>query len=304
MKKVFASHSEVCHVWAQFNQSEGKAGNIFFEGDKIYSYGYHYVMANKVTNKGKTVILTNSNGYSVSTTQHESHMNRALYGLGYTKIPVANPEASMLSSHKDNVQGLINKAVYAIGKAKRARKYKESYLNTAENNINNAKLYIEFFQIKSKLPKSLINAVYCDIEMVAERSEKAKAKERKRQEKQKQAKLKLEQEQNKEKLNEWLNGENINTYNLRCFGVVYLRIKEIDNKQRIETSLGATVGLLAAKKVWEVASKAKDAQTRIDTRFAVDHYTFEYVDKNGNVKIGCHCLNFVEMQRIANILGW
>lgn len=37
MKKVFSTHSEVAHIWAQQNQREGEASNMFFEGDTIYS---------------------------------------------------------------------------------------------------------------------------------------------------------------------------------------------------------------------------------------------------------------------------
>ena len=38
MRRVLKNHDEVCHVWAQQTQSEGRAGNIFFRDKSIYSY--------------------------------------------------------------------------------------------------------------------------------------------------------------------------------------------------------------------------------------------------------------------------
>ena len=67
MKKVFQNHSEVCHIFNLQNQSEGRAGNIFFEGNKIYSYGYHYLLGEFV---GSSTILINNKGYSNSTSKH------------------------------------------------------------------------------------------------------------------------------------------------------------------------------------------------------------------------------------------
>ena len=41
MKTVFANSKEVCHVWASRSQQRGRAGNIFFEDDVLYS-NEHY----------------------------------------------------------------------------------------------------------------------------------------------------------------------------------------------------------------------------------------------------------------------
>lgn len=67
MKKVFSNHSEVCHKFNEQSQPEGKAGNIFFDTDAIYSYGYHYVLGQFVSPK---IIIINDTGYSSSTSKH------------------------------------------------------------------------------------------------------------------------------------------------------------------------------------------------------------------------------------------
>ena len=67
MKKIFSSHSAVCHKFNEQSQEHGRAGNIFFEGDKIYSYGYHYLLGQFISPE---LILINDRGYSSSTSKH------------------------------------------------------------------------------------------------------------------------------------------------------------------------------------------------------------------------------------------
>lgn len=74
MKKVFSNHSDVCHKFNEQSQSEGRAGNIFFEGNKIYSYGYHYLLAEFISHN---TILINDKGYSNSTAKHINILKQA-----------------------------------------------------------------------------------------------------------------------------------------------------------------------------------------------------------------------------------
>jgi hypothetical protein len=67
MKTVFSSHSDVCHKFNEQSQHEGRAGNIFFYDNKIYSYGHHYVMGHFITPE---IIVINNTGYSNSTSKH------------------------------------------------------------------------------------------------------------------------------------------------------------------------------------------------------------------------------------------
>jgi hypothetical protein len=70
LKRVFANHREVLHLWANQAQSDARSENVFFEGDTCYSYGYHYPLAKLVKYRGHTVALINANGYSVTTSKH------------------------------------------------------------------------------------------------------------------------------------------------------------------------------------------------------------------------------------------
>lgn len=71
MKYVYATNASLIHAFAQNNSERGKCGNLFFEGKKLYSYGYHYLLAEFIKDKeGKDCILINDKGYSVSTRKH------------------------------------------------------------------------------------------------------------------------------------------------------------------------------------------------------------------------------------------
>jgi hypothetical protein len=67
MKKIFSSRSAVCHKFNEQSQSEGRAGNIFFDTDTIYSYGYHYVLGQFISPE---IIIINNTGYSNTTSKH------------------------------------------------------------------------------------------------------------------------------------------------------------------------------------------------------------------------------------------
>ena len=67
MKKIFSNHSFVCHKFNEQSQNEGRAGNIFFDTDTIYSYGYHYVLGQFISPE---IIVINDTGYSNTTSKH------------------------------------------------------------------------------------------------------------------------------------------------------------------------------------------------------------------------------------------
>ena len=76
MKRVF-NNADCVHTFAQRTQQTGRTsnGNIFFEGDKIYSYGYHYELGRFLDDE---TILINDEGYSVSTAKHLVY-NKIMY---------------------------------------------------------------------------------------------------------------------------------------------------------------------------------------------------------------------------------
>lgn len=90
MKTVF-TNDMVCHVWAQESQSHGRSGSIFFEHGTLYSYGYHYKIAEfRTTPSGVRVVYLNAEGSSVTTERHKTLAHRAIPdGIRIFKIPAA-----------------------------------------------------------------------------------------------------------------------------------------------------------------------------------------------------------------------
>ena len=71
---------------AQFatqNTGKGKAGNVFVEGNVIYSYGYHFPIA-IILNSATKRAAVNSDKYSVSTSRQCTIVRNALINAGYT----------------------------------------------------------------------------------------------------------------------------------------------------------------------------------------------------------------------------
>ena len=69
MRTVFSNNYDCVHTFAQRTHAHGKTSNrnLFFEDDKIYSYGYHYELGRFLDDK---TILINDEGYSNTTSKH------------------------------------------------------------------------------------------------------------------------------------------------------------------------------------------------------------------------------------------
>jgi hypothetical protein len=62
---------------------KGKSNNMFINGDKIYSYGYHFTIAKRLPNND---FLFNSKKYSPTTAKHKNLVKRALEAIQATII--------------------------------------------------------------------------------------------------------------------------------------------------------------------------------------------------------------------------
>jgi len=84
MRTVFRNTAEAAHVWAAQTQEHGRAGNVFFDGPTIYSYGRHFAVARiyQHAETGESVAMFNSRRYSVSTSKHQREAYRAWLGNG------------------------------------------------------------------------------------------------------------------------------------------------------------------------------------------------------------------------------
>jgi hypothetical protein len=171
MRTILRNNDEVCRVWAQQNQSQGKSGNIFFDGPRIYSYGRHFEAARFVD--AETVLIT-SRRYSPTTAKHLSLVCRAV--IHKTRFIVPS-----FTDHQENIVYLIDQAKDSYDEAKRARKYAEGCISRANLYAEQVRQYMAKFQVQvpdshKELWLALHTETYLNSEVQAQLLAKAKAK--------------------------------------------------------------------------------------------------------------------------------
>ena len=97
MKTVF-SNNELVHVYASGTQSRGRTsnGNMYFEGDTIYSYGSHFPMAIRYGEK----YLINGDSYSVTTSQHMGKLRYAVRHCETVCLPALRVVVEIIDQKK------------------------------------------------------------------------------------------------------------------------------------------------------------------------------------------------------------
>ena len=131
MKKVF-TNSMVAHVWAQQSQEEGRnsSKSIFFEGPTIYSYGKHFFIGHFAK---PNIVLFNFQTYSITTSQHQSEISRALpSNVKIFCVPTIDNHEENITSYKQRIANCTNKAKNA------PRTSWQTSLENAQISINNA----------------------------------------------------------------------------------------------------------------------------------------------------------------------
>jgi hypothetical protein len=291
MKTVFSTR-ETPHIWAQRSQDTGKGGNVFFQGDRIYSYGHHYVMA---MFHGQSLVLMNENNYSSSTAGHKSTCRQAIDYNQYKVIEVPNPDPQGKYSHKTNLNFFEQTILTCIQKQKKARVY--DYICDANNVIESAKYYIEQFKAKKYLTARQKRLFYStdlvlDSKADVERIEKAEANKKAKA----QRKYKIALKEWRIGESNWLPRQNNDNAVLRISG---------DN---LETSQNISIPLTEAKRIFDIVIKCKNENREFVTngkRITIfRHYNLDYIKTNGDLKAGCHSIKWEETQAIAKTQGW
>jgi hypothetical protein len=276
MKKVFQSHSETCHVWASQQQDEGRGSNIFFEGNVIYSYGYHYKMA---CIHGKTVLI-NSSGYSSSTAKHTCHTRRAVSHLATIDCPLVDPRDA--SEHEQNIQYFISGIEDYQKKAVTARTRGEHYIQSAEELARDFNNYIDLFSLKRDYiePSGLFDTE------AREKAEKAVESARKA-EKERNAQRLIELNA---ELDKWERG-GASHYNL--YGApIRLRI----NENTVETSHGARVPIDQTIILLDMIDKGAEI-----SGYEIGGFVVKGIE--GDIlTVGCHKIPMQQVKKIESLL--
>jgi len=112
MRRVLRNLSEVMHVYAQRSQQLGESSSVFFEGNKIYSYGYHYLMGEFID---ENAIVINDRSPSVTTSKHIRYLVSAT--RQYKQFYKSNTD---LQTVYTTMQGWVDKIANARDKSKYA----------------------------------------------------------------------------------------------------------------------------------------------------------------------------------------
>lgn len=310
MKQVFNTN-EVPHIWAHQLQSSGRnsAGNLYFEGATIYSYGGHFPIA---TIKGETVFFTLSS-YSNTTAKHIRQVRGAISHktlIFVHSVPTGNFDY-LTGTHDENFNYWKQqiKSFFAELGNKKIRDT-ESRINAIRANIGQLNAYCEYFKIpvKDKELKALIKLSESPDFVTAARDAKEKAT--------KQAEIKMKQAAKayEKYLEYWRNfredqaadelpektKELCNYYRNNTEAFTRLRFNADQN--RVETSKGVQIPAEVAKRAY-LALNGCLAKSCNGLSIPVLHYTITESGKD-YIKAGCHTIPKSDIHYIAALLNW
>jgi hypothetical protein len=298
------TNSELSHIWANQTQSHGKGSNMFFEHETIYSYGYHFKIAQYVKNKDNVkCIFLNQRSYSNSTNKQQSLVFRAIPPTipFFRVVSFFNDIDAASTAHKENLTAYINEAERLQGLTIRANKLKMGYLSQLKGQIDIFEKYALFFGFTDlaifnpisgqgltiKERYELINSFIWGYE----NSEELK----KWQEKQEQNTRKAI-EKAKEKAKEQI--ENFRQFKISSIyanlGHYLLRYNK--DSQMVETSGGVKIHGLIFIKAYNrlISGELKQGQH-------VGDFTYNGIDGE-IVSVGCHKIPMAEIKNIVAVL--
>lgn len=317
MSKHKKINSDTVHRWANQigDYSETKGGRLFFRGDTIYSHGEHFPIARYVKlpdasggldNPGfRYCILFTTRTYSVTTARHISEVSQAIPG-DVTVFHVDNVRAGenaehpedTAKQHQHNQHNLDDYQTRIVGlscKAKRARCNKDLLLVNLHRTIAEHNNYIDFFGLSAKkitqdgkLVKNLVQE--------AEEARKRELEREKERERQTEIRSQVE-------IKEWESGES----NRFPYWVKRVYLRKASYSRDLETSKGAIVPLEHARKAFKVVQKCRERQKGFSPNgksLPIGHYVIEAIDAQGNVRAGCHLIDWPIIEGFARKEGW
>ena len=156
MKTIYSS-SEIANLWLRgdINSASTSGRNFYFNGDSIYSYGPHFMIARKSTNKnGDTAILLTTRGYSNTTAKHIANVTDAVM---YSEINVIKCAYPNENRHMENFNDWRSHLIEAVSGLSRSRK-PEIYWKEIDKLRYYINSYCDFFELEiPDFLKSLIS---------------------------------------------------------------------------------------------------------------------------------------------------
>jgi hypothetical protein len=295
--------SEIPHLWAHRAQDDARnqQGNLFFNGDTIYSYGSHFPIARHVYNQhNEHAVLFTTRNYSNTTAKHTYKVRAAIPRNVpvFTTAHVSAPPEQLASEYARRIELFEKAARQNRGLALHDRVDKADQLRDEANR------YARFFDT---------GHVFREPDDWAELRAEADIKEARRREKQAERDriqreeiarryAEYEQRQKKtlgERIAGWRAGGNPYIYDAEP---TMLRI----NGDEVETSRGARFPLSHARPgialVNKTVATGKEWTPNGHT-LHLGHYAIDKIDADGTVHAGCHLVPYAEVKRIEQALA-
>lgn len=303
-KTVFKS-DEVAHRWAGNHYRHGRAGNVYFDGAVIYSYGRHFPMgAHQKNKKGEKFILLTYRTYSSSTAQHMGGVRDAVRNRENV-FYVHDADARSRHCHRENLNDIGKLAGRMHEKAAKATKHRDMYLADANRLVSEGNRYAAMVGLRERLP---------ELEKLAEFQRKVTAKQQaadRRIEKQQEERLAAEVKKWEGELAEWMSGRK--EWFTRCPDpedprgeLAYLRMS---GKHTIQTSMGMPLKLKDVLPILDAVRGKVDPKSLMPrglndaAAYTVEGFTIGKIDmKKKVVQVGCHRVEFAEIERLAKTL--
>lgn len=273
MRKVFSSLAEVIHTFAQRTQNEGKSSNVFFYGNKIYSYGYHYLLGEFIN---ENTIVINDKGYSSTTRKHISQITNAT--RQYKQLFITDIDTRIVSQR-------IEQAVKSLPNARKP----ERYISEIKASFEDLQTYIKDYKVKLSSEdkkrfaeaKKSYDKVIKDLDQYLDKL-KDQAKKTK--------------EVNQKKLNTAVN----KFLKFETNSVVGLDIKEdflriSKDGQYVETTQQVKVTTEEAANLYRLIQAGVEIRGK-----RISSYTVKSL--NGHLVIGCHRINVKNMHEVGSKL--
>jgi hypothetical protein len=299
MKRVVDKHT-VAHLFANQLQNDARTpgnGNLFFEGDTIYSYGRHFRIAKHVENAaGEKAILLTERTYSVSTSKHVSIVHHALHG-NIIKVSTLD-EKGYYSSSEATPDTIFKKwceeGEAIAAKLQNARK-PEIYSNQLDGLKHRVEKYSNFFDFEIPSDLQYVLSITTKEQfagLVAAKEQAAKEEtERKLRETHKITDIQIKKFRSFE----------IGDVHTRGYGFDYLRFNAESN--RVETSQRVQIPADIAKRFYKIVLDTIAAGGCTECNQQLLNYQVKEINKKFIV-VGCHKIEIKEIKTLTKKLGW
>lgn len=285
MKRVFARSQELVHLWANKTQPDGRVRDsretgrpqAFFEGDLYFSYGRHYCIGRHLPD-GYVAINTRSSSKTTNKHVREARLATRHLKQLFVEDPDTYPDDGSLQTRIDN---LLYEA------STRSPETQAAAIAKAHSMVADFNKFKDLLGLARKVFE--LPAV--DMKALAAQKRKD-AKEEREREKARQAEY---AKSNQERLQEWRQGlRNSLPY---MHGGTLLRLSK--DLKTVETSHGAQIPVLDAKRLWPVIERCKRGEKDFEVGMPLGIYRLTKIRQDGSIVVGCHDIPFEEIEGVA-----